>query len=197
MMSVRGCSCLRLRNERAWKQWERRRNKLKRSPRPIVTRRPSARSDRAIFPSSRGTENDNKSAGDGDETFRTRRSSAVIARMTKTWTVSGIMGLLVLVPVTVCATITYVSHSGDSSSRCDDRSNSNRSNSKQTEFKSIINSCISSRIANWLYHYNRELAARAAYWNTPTRCRKIWRSFSHKFFMDRVQSIVRVVIVSR
>ncbi|XP_032675290.1 prion-like-(Q/N-rich) domain-bearing protein 25 [Odontomachus brunneus] len=40
--------------------------------------------------------------------------------MTKTWTVSGIPGLLVLVPVTVCATITYVNQD---SSRCNDRSN--------------------------------------------------------------------------
>lgn len=73
-----------------------------------------------------GTENDNKSAG-GDETFRTRRSFAV-SRMTKTWTVSGIPGLLVLVPVTVCATITYVNQD---SSRCNDRSNSKISISSQ------------------------------------------------------------------
>lgn len=78
-----------------------------------------------------GTENDNgPTGGFGDETFRTRRLSAV-ARMTKTWTVSGFTGLLVLVPVTVCATITYV-NSNEDPSRCNDRSNNNHSsNSKQ------------------------------------------------------------------
>lgn len=70
-----------------------------------------------------GTENDNKSTG-GDKTFRT---SSAVSRMTKTWTVSGIPGLLVLVPVTVCATITYVNQD---SSRCNERSNSKISTSE-------------------------------------------------------------------
>ncbi|EFN65464.1 hypothetical protein EAG_15271 [Camponotus floridanus] len=51
--------------------------------------------------------------------------------MTKTWTVSGFTGLLVLVPVTVCATITYV-NSNEDPSRCNDRNNNNRSSNMAT-----------------------------------------------------------------
>jgi hypothetical protein len=87
---------------------------------------------------SHGTENDNKSFDDGDETFHdTRCPSVVIARMTKTWTVYGFTGLLVLVPVTVCATISYTSNSNHGEpSRCNDRSTSSRSNSKQIKSSS-------------------------------------------------------------
>jgi len=86
---------------------------------------------------SHGTENDDKSSDDGDETFRTRCPSIVIARMTKTWTVYGFTGLLVLVPVTVCATISYASNSNhEELSRCNDRGTSNRSNSKQIKSSS-------------------------------------------------------------
>lgn len=138
MISVRGCSLyvflpiLRLRKLASRKQWERHR-KAKPGPRLCPDRDVAAfeRSDR-IVPWTGGTENDNRPTGGfGDETFRTRRLSAVIARMTKTWTVSGFTGLLVLVPVTVCVTITYV-NSNEDPSRCNDRSNNNRSsNSKQ------------------------------------------------------------------
>ncbi|KAH0956213.1 hypothetical protein HN011_003427 [Eciton burchellii] len=49
--------------------------------------------------------------------------------MTKTWTVYGFTGLLVLVPVTVCATISYTSNSNHGEpSRCNDRGTSSRSN---------------------------------------------------------------------
>ncbi|KAM0730640.1 hypothetical protein ACS0PU_002969 [Formica fusca] len=61
--------------------------------------------------------------------------------MTKTWTVSGFTGLLVLVPVTVCATITYV-NSNEDPSRCNDRSNNNRSSNKTFSLCKYDDDCI-------------------------------------------------------
>ncbi|KYN05265.1 hypothetical protein ALC62_03788 [Cyphomyrmex costatus] len=55
--------------------------------------------------------------------------------MTRTWTVCGFTGFLVLVPVTVCVTITYVNDNEDPSLRCNDRSNANRSNKTFSQCK--------------------------------------------------------------
>ncbi|XP_012533583.1 prion-like-(Q/N-rich) domain-bearing protein 25 isoform X2 [Monomorium pharaonis] len=56
--------------------------------------------------------------------------------MTRTWTVCGFTGLLVLVPVTVCATITYVNNGNeDPALRCVDRSSASRSNKTFSQCK--------------------------------------------------------------
>ncbi|KAL0098884.1 hypothetical protein PUN28_020870 [Cardiocondyla obscurior] len=56
--------------------------------------------------------------------------------MTGTWTVYGFTGLLIFVPVTVCATITYVTGNEDYlPPRCGDRVNANRSNQTFSQCK--------------------------------------------------------------